>query len=218
MPILKSHEKRIPYTYLLGGYNSVGLSLLISVFFISAGCKKTTEAKPQSQSSHQSQLVKEFYRLAQKDVSEAGLSSSIRLYVSKLPQEDQLTIARATADDPDPRFNSFGLNLLVQSGHEDEAVPKFARMVAANHDLTGFGWMWLHGEDDLLATRMYVEISHYLLDHSEELHGEELERANLFLCQDGFGAPLRHCSRAAVIERLQKIETSVLKRGQSRRP
>jgi hypothetical protein len=155
----------------------------------------------------------------QKDLTDDSVGSSTQLYVSNLPREDQLTIARATADDPDSRLNSFGLNLLIQLGEEDEAVPKFAKMVVAGHDLSGFGWMWVHRDDNLLAIRMYVKISRYLLDHFEQMRGKELEHAKLFMCQDGPGELIRDCSRMAIIERLVKIEMTIPKRpDQTKRP
>lgn len=206
-------------TSLLRGYKSVSILLLISIILIPSGCEKADGSGSPLQSSNSSPLVTEFYRLAQKDLTEDGVGSSTYLYVSKLPRKDQLTVARATADDPDPRLDSFGLNLLIQLGYEDEAVPKFAKMVAAGRDLTGFGWMWVHLDDNLLATRMYVKISRYLLDHSEEIRGEELEHAKSFMCQDGLGETIHGCSKMAIIERLEKIEMTMPKRpDQTKRP
>ncbi len=91
-----------------------------------------------------------------------------------------------------------------------------ASMVSAGGDLTTFYWSWLHSGDDSLTSRMYVAISRRLLDRWNEFRAEEQRRAKVFLCQDGFGEPIREYSKDAVLERLRRVEEIIANKRRQR--
>jgi hypothetical protein len=162
-----------------------------------------------------SPLVADFYRRAQSDLTSEGIGFSTQQYVSELSSDKQAEIARAIIDDPDERLSTFGISLLIGLGYEDEAIPKLAKMITASRDLTGVGYAWIHSNDKLLALRMTLKISRHLLDRLDELPAEERKRAELFLCQDGFGTRIHECSKTAIVERLQMME-EILRKEQGR--
>ena len=159
-----------------------------------------------SRISDRAPAVAEFYRLVKTEDSSDGVGNSAWLYISKLPPEEQLKVARWAGDDPDARIKSYGVYLLVELGYEDEAVPGFAELVTAGHDLTALGWAWAHACDDRVGLRMYVKASYYLLGQLDGLTGSEREQAEQFLCSGRVVNPIADFSRDAVVERLRKIE------------
>lgn len=161
----------------------------------------TEPSRTPSRISDRAPAVAEFYRLVK-----TGDSLSAWLYVSKLSPEEQLKVARWAGDDPDARMKSQGVFLLVELGYEDEAVPGFAELVTAGHDLTALSWAWAHACDDLVGLRMFVKASYYLLAQLDGLTGSEREQAEQFLCSGRVVNPIAEFSRDAVVERLRKIE------------
>ncbi len=175
----------------------------------------TTSTMPVPRDEHSSSTA-EFYRLVRADRTAEGAGIAALRYVRGLPAEEQLEIAREIVDDPDPLFNSLGITLLIELGEEYEVADHLASMVIAGGDLTTFYWSWLHSGDESLTSRMYVAISRRLLDRWDEFRAEEQRRAQVFLCQDGFGEPIREYSKEAVLERLRRVEESIANKRRER--
>lgn len=168
----------------------------------------TTSMMPAPRDERSSSTA-EFYRLARVDLTAEGAGIAAIRFARALPVAEQLEIAREIVGDPDPLFNSLGITLLIELGEEYEVADHLASMVIAGRDLTTFYWSWLHSGDETLTSRMYVAISHRLLDRWDEFRAEEQRRAQVFLCQDGFGEPIREYSKEAVLERLRKVEERI---------
>ena len=141
-------------------------------------------------------------------------SAAQREATRKLPLEEQLRVARSALNDPDARMKSYGVYLLVELGYEDEAVSGFAELVTAGQDVTALGWAWTHARDDLVAPRMYVKASYYLLDHLDGLARSEREQAEQFLCSGGLANPIAEFSRDAVVQRLRNLELELVEHEQ----
>ena len=150
--------------------------------------------------------VAEFYRLANAQDSSDGVGYSARLFVTELPPEEQLRVARSLVNDPDSHMKMYGVFLLVELGYEDEAVGGFAELVVAGQDTTALGWAWAHARDDLVGGRMYVKASYHLLGQLDGLTGSEREQAERFLCDAGLVNPIAEFSRDAVLQRLRNLE------------
>ncbi len=163
-------------------------------------------ARTPSRISDRAPAVAEFYRLVKAEDSPDGVGHSAWLYAFKLPPEEQLNVARSAVNDPDARMKLYGVHLLVELGYEDEAVPGFAELVTAGHDLTALGWAWTHSRDHLVGPRMYVKASYYLLAELDGLTGNEREQAEQFLCNAGLGNSIAEFSLDAVVQRLRNLE------------
>jgi len=128
-------------------------------------------------------------------------------YLADLPDHSKLDTALAASHDTDSDISAIGINILVQSGHEDEAVPALSARVAGGDDLTRFGYAWTHADDPLLPVRMYLKICRYQLARLDSFDVTQRARVERFLSNGGLGEPLKEFSREAVENRLQRIES-----------
>lgn len=148
--------------------------------------------------------VAEFYRLANAEDSSDGVGYSARRFVTELPPEEQLRVARSLVNDP--AMKTYGVFLLVELGNEDEAVEGFAELVVAGQDVTALGWAWAHARDERVGPRIYVKASYHLLAQLDGLTGSEREQAERFLCVVGDVNPIEEFSQDAVVQRLRNFE------------
>lgn len=109
-----------------------GVSLIALLFVVASlpGCRKDTE---------QASQIQEFYQIVRSELATGGDGSHAGDYLLGLPASEQLEVARVLANDPDLRISFLGVDLLMKTGHEDEAVPALAAIVARGEDLTRIG-------------------------------------------------------------------------------
>lgn len=179
---------------------SVSLIALLSVTVSLTGCRKYTEETSQ---------IQEFYQIVRSELAKGGDGSRSGEYLMGLPASEQLEMARVIALDPDIRISFLGADLLMKTGHEDEAVPALAAIVARGEDLTRIGYYWAHSDDETLAVRMYIKISRDLLARLVNYGVEERKYVEQFLSDGGYVDAIKVFSPAAVEHRLKEIEAKL---------
>ena len=149
--------------------------------------------------------VSEFYRLADKVAASDDLTSVNENYVSHLPPDRQLVLARALANEPSDRFRAYGVALLTNLKSDDEAVAPLAALVLEGKDVMGLFWGWMHGADPCLSDRMTLKLSGDLLSRLDHLNADQRKRAEDLLSEVGTSAP-KGFSRAETEKHLTDLQ------------
>ena len=106
-------------------------------------------------------------------------------FVEHLPPARQLAVARALVADRNTFIAYLGADLLIDTGHEEEAAPVLAQMWAdgrIERDLHGrLGFNWTHHEDEERFGRMSLRTAQALLDHLDAYRGAERDRAETYI-------------------------------------
>lgn len=122
-------------------------------------------------------------------------------YLRSLDRAAQLALASVLCRTTDPQYQAIAIGILLEHAQEETAARVLARQVLNGQDVSGIGFAVMHGPDPRLGIRLYVKTSRSLLMN--------IDRAKSFLCMDGFGEPIDKCTKAAIEERLNRIEESI---------
>ncbi len=140
----------------------------------------------------------------------SGDMEDVNNYLDGLSSESKIKAARFAVADKDQRISILGIQMLVESGLFDEAVPCLAARVLADDDLTAFGYAWAHSDEPQLAVRMYLKISRYLLARFDSLNDMQKTKAKNFIRSNlGRRFWIKEFSVAAAEQRLSQIEAQL---------
>lgn len=154
------------------------VSLILVIF---GGCN-VKESKSDS-----SELVEKFYSIYREEKDPELRHYKIKEYIRSLDAKSRLKVARKIIEDPYAVISYYGANILIEEGYEDEAVPVLADMITSGRDKTkdekgiehewGFGYDWMHHEDETLLRRMLFKIFRYFIANLERYTDQERTRA-----------------------------------------
>ncbi|MCI5136453.1 MAG: hypothetical protein D3920_15620 [Candidatus Electrothrix sp. AW2] len=160
--------------------------------------------------AHEPANMVEFRRIVSSDSIEEGKD-----YLDNLPLESRIEIAQFAVNDADQNISILGIQVLVESGLLDEAVPALSERVLEGDDLTAFGYSWTHSDDPQLAVRMYLKISRYMLARFESFNTEQKKKTEWFIVSNlGRDNSLKEFSVEKAEQRLSQIETHFIQAEQ----
>lgn len=127
--------------------------------------------------------IAEFYRIARAELGRGGDGSDARFYLRQLADHEELEVARAIVADDDPTIAFFAIPTLVESGHEDEAVPAVVAMVVNGYDVAPLYYYLIHLDDEMPGGRLILQVSRRLLADLESYEGDTRRHVEAFLVE-----------------------------------
>lgn len=128
-------------------------------------------------------------------------------YIVSLPLKSRIEVARLAVADANQNISIIGIQVLVESGLLDEAVPALANRVLEGDDLTAFGYAWTHSDDPQLTVRMYLKISRYLLARFDSFDAGQKKKTERFIVSNlGRANQLEKFSVEAAEQHLSQME------------
>ena len=186
---------------------------VIAVLAITSLFAHNTIAAPRQTSS--SRHVREFLRLARSELKTSNTCVEAVEYLQGLPLKQQLSVARATVNDPDANIGYLVANILIAHGYAGDAVSALAGILVsgrAETQLNGrFGYDWVHNDDDTLVLRLLIMIHRYLLANLSKYTGEERRRVEDILMGGLFEKSSEAFSIAKAEERISEWEAELMK-------
>jgi hypothetical protein len=132
-------------------------------------------------------------------------------YIVSLPLKSRIEVARLAVADANQNISIIGIQVLVESGLLDEAVPALANRVLEGDDLTAFGYAWTHSDDPQLTVRMYLKISRYLLAKFTSFDAGQKKKTERFIVSNlGRANYLKKFSIEAAEQHLSQMEARFL--------
>ncbi len=171
-------------------------SIFFMLLFLTTGCAATSE--PAKLTDIRSIVSK-------------GDLDDLSDYLEKLSLESRIEVARLAVADGDKRLNMIGIQVLVESGLLNEAVPALSNRVLEGDDLTAFGYAWTHSDDPQLSVHMYLKISRYLLAKFDSFDAGQKKKTERFIVSSlGRANYLKKFSVEAAEQHLSQMEARFL--------